>query len=153
MTFEAHYTWTKIWNFIITLCNYAYMRSAKLFKVAGDVHEEWEIKLVLHLFFNFAWCRIQCFTMMKVSFCFQMEAEAQQHYCVYIAAFFWAIKTLWRYSIIFIMEGISGIEPYIFHTKQAGGFTLAINNSIIIICTVIFPKCDSKWTESEWAWD
>lgn len=40
LPFEAHYTCTKIWNFMITLCNYAYMRSAKLFKIVGDVHEE-----------------------------------------------------------------------------------------------------------------
>lgn len=40
LPFEAHYTCTKIWNFMIILCNYAYMRSAKLFKIVGDMHEE-----------------------------------------------------------------------------------------------------------------
>lgn len=53
LIFEAHYTCTKMWKFMISLCNYAYTGSAKLFKIVGGVCEEGEIKSVPVLF-NFA---------------------------------------------------------------------------------------------------
>lgn len=41
LTFEAHYTRTKMWNFMITLYNYVQTEGAKLpLKSVGDMHKE-----------------------------------------------------------------------------------------------------------------